>query len=160
MFKKLLLLSILTVSALTASAEEKAPTKLLERTYKVRLKAGNLICNQGVPPNGHNYPVPTELVFSIANYDLWFFKVLTNVNEYRGDVGYVSCSQFSQLLTPPTDQDLTATVTQKITERYDKSGARPCARITREEAVLSIGKVKLFGSTEFHVGPLNEELCK
>jgi hypothetical protein len=159
MIKNLLAIGILLLSSAASFASTKE-TLLLERSYKLKVSAGSFECYNGIPPNGHNYPVYTSLIFKLPSYNLWLGNVWTNVHEYMGEVGYAPCSDFAKLLRPAHEQDLIATVTQKITERHHKNGFKQCMRATREEATLVVNGVNMRAVNEFLVGPVSDSLCK
>lgn len=159
MIKNLLAIGMIALGTSTSFA---APieTVLLERSYNLKVSHGSFECFNGIPPNGHNYPVYTTLIFKLAGYNLWLSNVWTNVDEYLGDVGYTQCSEFAKLLRPAHEQDLIGKVTQKTTERHAKNGFKQCMRFTREEATLVVDGVTLRAVNEFIVGPLANSLCK
>lgn len=159
MIKDLIVFFVLAATATTAMANPDE-TVLLERTYKLKVQHGSFVCHNGVPPNGHNYPVPTLLTFELASHNLWLSDVWTNVDHYRFDSDYSPCSVFSNILRPAPQQDLIGVVTQRITETHRKNGFGKCMRVTREEAKLAVDGVILNGVNEFIVGPVNNALCK
>lgn len=159
MIKNLLAVFTVAFSISTALAAP-AETLLLERSYKLKVSHGSFECHNGLPPNGHNYPVYTMLTFKLPSYNLWLSNVWTNVHDYSADVGYTPCSEFTKLLRPAYEQDLIATVTQKITESHRRNGFKECMRSTREEATLVVDGVKFNAVNEFLVGPVANSLCK
>lgn len=159
MIKNLLAICVIALGSATAFA---APTEtlLLERSYNLKVSHGSFECFNGIPPNGHNYPVYTTLIFKLPSFNLWLGNVWTNVDEYMGEVGYTPCSEFSKLLRPAHEQDLIGKVTQRTTERHALNGFKQCMRFTREEATLVVDGVNLRAVNEFIVGPLANSLCK
>ncbi|MGZ3655382.1 MAG: hypothetical protein ACXWR1_15565 [Bdellovibrionota bacterium] len=143
------------------SAQAFAETQLLNRTYKLRVQSGTFACSNPVLPNGHNYPVYTNLTFTLPSFDLWLSNVWTNVSDYSHASDYAPCSDYAKLLRPAPEQDLIATVTQTTTESYHLSGdKKDCMRDTREEAVMVVDGVTLRGSNDFIVGPMDPKLCR
>jgi hypothetical protein len=136
-----------------------ADTTLLQRTYNIKASEGAFNCTEPIMPNGHNFPVQTTIRFALPSYDLVQYGIYTNMNDYFGLVSFLPCSHYEELFRQPLDPDLTATVTQTITERYTVSG-NFCMKIVSEGAVLKVGEVTLRGATEFLVGPLDVKTCK
>ena len=156
-----------SASAVHAASTDKGMKLINRETFTLSLYTHNIVsCRPGLASNGHNYPGPTTLSFTLAPGNSWSGGHFFNSEYFQFSTASLGdfCGDFKKITDIPNSEPLPARVDRKIYQNNHlvapDSGLK-CLRTLREEMTITIEGVPFTSVTDFDIGySTDTSICK